>query len=57
MAERVALYHQVQPLGENAPLSFEPFPVEESVPTEEDIEWAVRRMRNNRSGGPSGIRE
>ena len=26
------------------------------VPTGDDIEWAVQRMRSNRSGGPSGIR-
>ena len=27
-----------------------------SVPTEENIEWAVKRLRNHRSGGPSGMR-
>ena len=26
------------------------------VPMEDDIEWAVKRLRNNRSGGPSGMR-
>ena len=26
------------------------------VPTEDEIEWAVRRLRNNLSGGPSIIR-
>ena len=26
------------------------------VPTEDEIEWAVKRLRNKRSGGPSGMR-
>ena len=26
------------------------------VPTENNIEWAVKRLRNHRSGGSSGIR-
>ena len=42
--------------GENIPTTVEPFPVDELVPTGDDIEWAVQRMRSNRSGGPSGIR-
>ena len=32
------------------------FPLEESIPTEVEIEWAVKRLRNNRSGGASGMR-
>ena len=34
----------------------EPFLVDNSVHTEDDIEWAVKRLRNHRSGGPSGMR-
>ena len=30
--------------------------MEELVPTEDRIEWSVRRLRSNRSGGPSGTR-
>ena len=56
-AERIVLYHQVQPPGENISISIDPFPVEDLVPIEDDIEWAVRRLSKNRSGGPSGMRE
>ena len=31
------------------------YPVEDSVPTEDKIKWAVKRLRNHRSGGPSGM--
>ena len=30
--------------------------MEELVPTEADIEWAVKWLRNHRSRGPSGMR-
>ena len=50
------MYIQVQTPGENIPIFVEQFPVEESVPTEEDIEWAVWMLRSNRSGGPSCMR-
>ena len=30
--------------------------MDDSVPTEENIEWAVTRLQNHRSGGPSGLR-
>ena len=33
MAERVELYSYVPPLGANIPISVEPFPVDDSVPT------------------------
>ena len=55
-AERVDLYSYIPPPGENIPISVEPFPVEDSVPTEYEIKWAVKRLRNQRSRGPSGIR-
>ena len=37
-------------------VSVGPFPLDESVPTEGDIKWEVRSMRDNRSGGLSRIR-
>ena len=37
-------------------MAIEPFEVEDLVPEEEEIEWAVKRLRNNRSGGPSRMR-
>ena len=52
-AERVELYSYVLPPGKNIPTSVHPFPVEDSVPTEDEIKWAVKRLCNNRSGGPS----
>ena len=52
-AEQIDLYCQVKPSGENIPVSVNPFQVEESVPTEDEIEWLVLRLQNNRSGGPS----
>ena len=56
MSERVDLYRYVPPLGANIPISVEPFLVENSVPTEDKIEWEVKRLKNHRSGGPSGMR-
>ena len=55
-AERVALHHHIPPLGENTPIPVDPLPVDYSVPIEENIEWAVRRLRDNCSGSPSIIR-
>ena len=37
MAEWVALYRQVPPPGEDIPISVDPFQVEDSVPTEDNI--------------------
>ena len=50
------LYSYVPPLGTKIPISVQPFAVDDLVPTEEEIEWAVMRLRNHRSGGPSGMR-
>ena len=33
----------------------EPFPLEYLVPTEDKIEWAVKRLQNHRSGGSYGM--
>ena len=33
-----------------------PVEVDDSVPTEDKIEDAVKKLRRNRSGGPSGMR-
>ena len=54
--ERAALHHHIPPPGKNIPISIYPFPLDESVPMEDDIEWAVQKMRDKRSGGPSTIR-
>ena len=50
------LYSYVPPPVANIPISVEPFPVDNLVPTEDDIKWAVKLLRNHRSRGPSGMR-
>ena len=37
MVDRVDLYRYVPPPGENIPVSVEPFPVDDSIPTEDYI--------------------
>ena len=49
------LYSYVPRPGANIPISVEPFPVENLVPTEDEIEWVVKCLRNHRPGGPSGM--
>ena len=52
-AERTALYSQIPSLGENIPVTMEPAEIDDSVPTEDEIAAAVKKLRRNRSGGPS----
>ena len=54
-AERVELCSYVSPPGKNIPIYVQPFPVDDSVPTVDEIKWVVKQLRNNRSGGPSGM--
>ena len=53
-AKRVELYSYVPPPGNNIPNSVQPFLLDDSVTTEDEIEWAVKRLRNNCSGGAVG---
>ena len=55
-AERATLYIQVPPPGDTIPVTIEPFAVEDGVPSEAEVEWAVKRLQNNRAGGPSRMR-
>ena len=55
-AEQTELYRWVPPPGENLPVNVEPTNIDDLVPTEDKVEEAVKKMRRNRSGGPSGIR-
>ena len=41
-AERVELYSYVSSLGKNIPISVQPFPVYDLVPTEYNIKWAFK---------------
>ena len=50
------MYCQVPPPRENIIISVDTLQVEDSVLTEEDIEWEVWRLRTNGYGGPSWIR-
>ena len=53
-AERVDLYSYVPSPGENIPVTVTPVEVDDSVPTEDKIEDAVKNLRRNRSGGRRG---
>ena len=50
-AEWVNLYSYVPSPGENIPVTVAPAEVNDSVPTEDKIEDAVKKLRRNRSGG------
>ena len=55
-AERVDLYSYIPPSGANITISLDPFPLDDSVPTEGKIEWVVKRIQNHCSMWPSGVR-
>ena len=55
-AERVDLYSYVPPLGDNISVAVEPFPVDYSVPMEDNIDWAVTQLHNHLFRWPSGMR-
>ena len=55
-AEQTELYRQVPPQRENIPVTVDPTHIDDSVPTENEIEAAVKKIRRNRLGGPSRIR-
>ena len=41
---------------ENIPMSVKPYHIDDSVPTEEEVKWAVRRVRGHRSVLPYRMR-
>ena len=45
---------RIIPGGENIPVTVAPAEVDDSVPTEEKIEDAVKKLRRNRWGGRRG---
>ena len=55
-AERVEMYNHVPPPGDNIPVTVTPSEVDDSVPTEDEIAEAVKKLRRNWSRGLSGIR-
>ena len=46
----------ITPPGTNIPIYMEPFPVDNSVPKEYEIECAMKRLHNHCSRGTSGMR-
>ena len=56
ISEREELYRNFPSPGETIPVRYLPFSVDAGIPENEDISWAVRKLRLNRLGGPSGIR-
>ena len=56
MAEQTELYRRVPTPGENIPVTVDPTHIDDSVTTEDEIEAAVKKLRSNRSVGPSRIR-
>ena len=56
MVNKVKLYQHFPPPGYLISVGVKPFLVNESIPEDQQIAWAVLRLRLNRSGGPLGIR-
>ena len=56
MAERVELYQHAPSSGKTIPVDVLHFTVEDSVPDDEEISWAVCRLHLNRSRGPLEMR-
>ena len=53
-AERTELYSRVPSPGENIPVTVDPALIDNSVPTEDEIADAVKKLRRTRSGGHRG---
>ena len=54
-AKRVDIYRYVTPSGDPIPVGDINFLVDDAIPEDKYIYWAVHRLILNRSGGPSGI--
>ena len=55
-ADQTELYRRMPSLGEGIPIHVEKSSIDDLVPTEDEVEAAVKKLRRNRAGGPSGIR-
>ena len=55
-AEREEICRHVPPLGEPIPVGDLPLLVDDYIPEDEEIAWAVCRLLLNCLGGPSGMR-
>ena len=54
-AEQVELYRHVPTPGDNIPVTVTLSEIDDSVPTEDEIAEAVKKLRRNQSGGPLRI--
>ena len=54
--ERVEMFWHIPMLGHPITVGVQLFPVEKSIPEEEDIAWLVRRLLLNCSGSLPGMR-
>ena len=55
MAEREDLYRHVPPPEDPIPVEDLPFLVDDDIPEDKEIAWAVRKLFLNRSGSLSGM--
>ena len=53
-ASRVTIYRHIPPPGRTIPVEVTPFPIKDSITEEAKVAEVVKRIRLNRSGGPSG---
>ena len=56
-ADQTELYRRVPSPGEGIPIHVEKNNIDDSVPTEDVVEAAVKKLSRNRAGGPSGIQQ
>ena len=54
--EQIALYARRTPSGEPLPINIAPAPIPNGVPTNSEVQDAVRELMNGRSGGASMMR-
>ena len=54
--ERRDLYEHRQSPGEPPPVLIHPFPIQDDVPTADEIAKATRKLKNNRATGPSKMK-
>ena len=45
--ERVEICHRVPPPGDSIPIETDPFAIGDSIPSMDNIEWEVRRLRHH----------
>ena len=56
-AERIAQYQRVSTPGCTIPVALTPFPVKNPTPEEEEVDWVVLFLQQNRSRVPYEMRE